>query len=185
MKAITLCLLAGSLLFSSCIQEIANGTRNNPAADFTLRLNIEETDGTTRQQVSTATNIPGAAEGISQIEVKESKVNLRLGGITFSPNVTLTLSANLRFLQATRPEQIAGEYNLPADADKLLITMGWLRDGTQHFYSPAITGKVKVQYDAATNTWNGELQGIGFNKPLNAPYRSIQLHGRFNHVPFQ
>lgn len=186
MKRITLLIfLFATTLFSSCVQRIIDGTKNNTTADFLLRLNIEQNDGSIRQQVNTATNIPGAAEANAVLQVKESKVQMRLGGIQFSPNVPMTLSSNLVFQQASRPEQIAGEYNLPADANKLLLSMGWIQQGVLHTYAPAIRGKVIVRYNANTNTWSGELQGIAFEKPVNATYKAIELSGTFNHVPLQ
>jgi hypothetical protein len=97
----------------------------------------------------------------------------------------MTIGVNLEFLQASQPSQIAGEYQLPADAGKLVVKLSWMRNNQLIQLSPATKGNVKVQYDAATQTWNGTISGIGFEKPLNADYKSLELLGTFKHVPFQ
>jgi hypothetical protein len=170
---------------TGCVKSIVEGTKNNPAADYTLRLNVEENDGTIRQFVNNATNRPEAAETNAIVQVKVNKVNMRLGGIQTVGTVPMTIGVNLEFLQASQPSQIAGEYQLPADAGKLVVKLSWMRNNQLIQLSPATKGNVKVQYDTATQTWNGTISGIGFEKPLNADYKSLELLGTFKHVPFQ
>jgi hypothetical protein len=170
---------------TSCVKPIIEGTKNNPAADYTLRLNVEENDGAFRQYVNIATNKPEAAETNAIVQVKVNKVNMRLGGIQMVGTVPMTIGVNLEFLQTSQTSQIAGEYQLPADAGKLSVKLSWMRNNQLIQLSPATRGNVKVQYDAATQTWNGVLSGISFEKPLNADYKSLELLGTFKHVPFQ
>lgn len=174
-----------SLSATSCIKSIVEGTKNNPAADYTLRLNVEENDGTSRQFVNNATNRPEAAETNAIVQVKVNTVNMRLGGIQLIGTVPMTIGVNLEFLQASQPSQIAGLYQLPADAARLAVKLSWMRNGQLLQLTPATKGSVKVQYDTATQTWNGVLTGIGFEKPANADYKTLELLGTFKHVPYQ
>jgi hypothetical protein len=180
----TLPFLAACLLLAGCSKNISEGTRNNPAADFRLELLTEDLAGSSTKQVETALNMPGSAELNAVAEVKDNKVRIRLGGLklnTVQPNVMATIVFNF----TSKPAEIAGTYNFPADNSRVTVILGQFVSGNWVAKWPQSQGSLQVNYDAATGTWNGTLTSVQYEILPSSPFKAQRLDGRFNHVPLQ
>jgi len=178
----SLLMLATSLLLGGCIKPIVEGTKNNTNPDFRLELLTEELSGANSKHVETAVNVTGSAEMSAVAEVKDNKVHIRLGGLQYSSYVQPKLMATIVFKFTDKPNEIAGTYTFPADNDKVTVIFGQKQGIDWIAKWPQAQGTLKINFDAANNSWNGTLTNIEYEKPLNAPYKSQRVNGRFSHV---
>jgi hypothetical protein len=183
MKQILPMLLLAALAVAGCSKSIIDKTKANPAGDFTLRLNTVDLNGQVNSRVETALNMEGAGELAAVIEPKQDKVVMRLGGMQLSPNVPISIMATIQFLHTNKSQDIAGEYQLPRDSDKINVVLGRKNGDEWTFKYPPKSGTVTVIYDASTNTWKGEITGLEYTVALNEPFIQMSLSGRFSHIP--
>jgi hypothetical protein len=185
-KSLPLLALA-ALMFTGCIKSIIDGTKANTAGDFTLKLTRTDLAGQSTTQVNHVLNIPEAGELAAAVEPKLGGVHIRLGGqpLDGTTTVTLNIMASLEFSFTNQPQAIAGTYTFPQDAGKLMVRLGQRVGNDWAMRQPPLSGTVVVNYDAATQTWNGTLTNLVYAVQAGEPLKALSLSGKFSHLPLK
>jgi len=176
-------LLSISVLSISSCDKFDGFANASEEADFELQLYREQVGGSNKLDVEHGINLPGATEGNIIIEPKQTEVHIRVGGIQLT-TVVPRIWAYMVFRHTNKPAEIVGEYEFPRDLDKLKFTMTErLPNDDLHLQTDPVSGKIKISFDPATNTYNGIITDIQFTLSISSPYSFQKLNGKINHVP--
>lgn len=155
-----------------------------PASDFVLKRYREYPGGNNTLDVERALNLDETTNFNARISKIGSDLELSLGGNKVN-TVEPKLSASIIFKGKSDPRTIIGTYDFPAAYPG--VDVYFFEHNPNGFYGRSIpaSGRLVVNYDAASNSYNGSITDLKYEIPYRAEYTFEKFDATFKQVKFR